>query len=49
VKKEIERVNRGLAGYKKISDFVLRDEEFEKNAQKKIKRFLYKSYAGILP
>jgi long-chain acyl-CoA synthetase len=42
VKKEIERVNRGLAGYKKVSDFVLRDEEFEKNAQKKIKRFLYK-------
>jgi long-chain acyl-CoA synthetase len=44
VKKEIEQVNRSLVGYKKISDFVLRKEEFEKNAQKKVKRFLYKSY-----
>jgi long-chain acyl-CoA synthetase len=45
VKKEIEQVNRTLAGYKKISDFVIRWEEFEKNAQKKIKRYLYASYA----
>jgi long-chain acyl-CoA synthetase len=44
VKKEIEEVNRRLPGYKKISDFTLRYEEFEKNAQKKIRRFLYKSY-----
>jgi long-chain acyl-CoA synthetase len=44
IKTEIERVNRTLVGYKKISDFVMRREEFEKNAQKKIKRFLYKSY-----
>ncbi|MDR2747953.1 MAG: AMP-binding protein, partial [Treponema sp.] len=44
IKKEIEQVNRTLVGYKKISDFVIRREEFEKNAQKKIKRFLYKSY-----
>jgi long-chain acyl-CoA synthetase len=44
VKKEIEAVNRTLVGYKKISDFVLRKEPFEKNAQQKIKRFLYKSY-----
>jgi long-chain acyl-CoA synthetase len=42
VKKEVEQVNRGLTGYKKISDFRLVKEEFEKNAQKKIKRFLYK-------
>ena len=42
VKKEVEKVNRGLTGYKKISDFRLVKEEFEKNAQKKIKRFLYK-------
>jgi long-chain acyl-CoA synthetase len=41
-KKEIEQVNRGLTGYKKISDFRLVQEEFEKNAQKKVKRFLYK-------
>ena len=46
VKKEIARVNRSLVGYKKISDFALRNEEFEKNAQKKIKRFLYKNYSS---
>jgi long-chain acyl-CoA synthetase len=31
-------------GYKKISDFTIRREPFEKNAQQKIRRFLYKSY-----
>jgi long-chain acyl-CoA synthetase len=45
VKKEIEQVNRTLVGYKKITDFTLRKEPFEKNAQQKIKRFLYKDYA----
>jgi len=44
VKKEIEETNRSLPGYKKISDFALRYEAFEKNAQQKIRRFLYKSY-----
>ena len=44
VKKEIEQVNRGLVGYKKITDFAIRKEPFEKNAQQKIRRFLYKSY-----
>ncbi|MDR1898939.1 MAG: AMP-binding protein [Treponema sp.] len=44
VKKEIEKVNRTLPGYKKIADFTLRREPFEKNAQQKIRRFLYKSY-----
>jgi long-chain acyl-CoA synthetase len=44
VKKEIESVNRSLPGYKKISDFMLRAEPFEKNAQQKIRRFMYKSY-----
>ncbi|MDR3191985.1 MAG: AMP-binding protein [Treponema sp.] len=47
VKKEIEEVNRHLAGYKKISDFTLRREPFEKNAQQKIRRFLYiKEYSN---
>jgi long-chain acyl-CoA synthetase len=46
VKKEIEEVNRHLAGYKKISDFVLRREPFEKNAQQKIRRFMYQDYAS---
>lgn len=44
VKKEIEQVNRSLVGYKKIQDFTVRKESFEKNAQQKIRRFLYKSY-----
>ncbi|MDR1251873.1 MAG: AMP-binding protein [Treponema sp.] len=44
IKKEIEEVNRSLPGYKKIGDFTLRVEPFEKNAQQKIQRFLYKSY-----
>ena len=44
VKQEIETINRKLPGYKKIADFVIRYEEFEKNAQKKIRRFLYKKY-----
>jgi len=44
IKKAIEEVNRGLPGYKKISDFMLRKEPFEKNAQQKIRRFMYKHY-----
>jgi long-chain acyl-CoA synthetase len=44
IKKEIEQVNRSLVGYKKIMDFTIRAEPFEKNAQQKIRRFLYKSY-----
>ncbi|MDR2483871.1 MAG: AMP-binding protein [Treponema sp.] len=44
VKKEIEKINRTLVAYKKISDFTIRREGFEKNAQQKIRRFLYKSY-----
>jgi long-chain acyl-CoA synthetase len=44
VKKEVEGANRSLPVFKKISDFTLRKEPFEKNAQQKIRRFLYKSY-----
>jgi long-chain acyl-CoA synthetase len=44
VKKEIEEVNRTLPGYKKIAGFTIRREPFEKNAQQKIRRFLYKNY-----
>jgi long-chain acyl-CoA synthetase len=46
VKDEIDAVNRGLPGYKKIGGFTLRREPFEKNAQQKIRRFLYKDYEG---
>jgi len=44
VRKEIESVNRKLPAYKKIAGFMLRDTGFEKNAQGKIRRFLYKDY-----
>jgi long-chain acyl-CoA synthetase len=44
VKAEIEKVNRSLPGYKKIADFTLVDKAFEKNAQQKIRRFMYKHY-----
>jgi long-chain acyl-CoA synthetase len=44
VKHEIEKANRLLPPYKKIANYTLRYAEFEKNAQKKIRRFLYKDY-----
>ncbi|MCL2763209.1 MAG: AMP-binding protein [Treponema sp.] len=44
IKKIIEETNRGLPSYKKISDFTVRNEPFEKNAQQKIRRFMYKHY-----
>jgi long-chain acyl-CoA synthetase len=44
VKKEVEEANRSLPVFKKISDFTVRKEPFEKNAQQKIRRFLYKEY-----
>jgi long-chain acyl-CoA synthetase len=44
VKEEVERVNRSLPPYKKISDFRVRGAEFEKTSSKKIKRFLYKTW-----
>jgi long-chain acyl-CoA synthetase len=44
IKKEVEEANRSLPVYKKISNFTVRNEPFEKNAQQKIRRFLYKDY-----
>jgi len=41
IKKEVEEANRSLPVYKKIGDFCIRKEAFEKNAQQKIRRFLY--------
>jgi long-chain acyl-CoA synthetase len=46
IKKEVEAVNRTLPSYKKIANFVLHREEFEMNAQRKIKRFKYKDLAN---
>jgi long-chain acyl-CoA synthetase len=49
VKNEIDAVNRSLPGHQKVSGFVLRREPFEKNAQQKIRRFLYKHYENWSP
>jgi len=44
IKEEISSVNKHLATYQKITGHILRDEEFEKTASGKIKRFLYRDY-----
>ncbi|MDR0390040.1 MAG: AMP-binding protein [Spirochaetaceae bacterium] len=46
IKLEIEAKNRTLVGYKKISGFKVVAVPFEKNAQEKIKRYLYKDIAN---
>ena len=48
VKVEIERINRSLPPYKKISNFHLRSKEFDKTSSKKIKRFLYKTWDAAI-
>ena len=45
IKEEIERVNRTLPPYKKVIDFQVREAEFEKTSSRKIKRYLYRSWA----
>jgi hypothetical protein len=47
VRAEIEAVNRTLPGYKKIVDYKIRLEPFEKTASAKIKRYLYASFADL--
>ena len=49
VRAQVLDVNRGLEPYKKISDFVVRKEEFEMTSSRKIKRYLYKDYAAPRP
>ncbi len=46
IEAEVKQINRGLPPYKKISDFIIRNEEFEKTSSRKIKRFLYSSEYG---
>lgn len=41
VSEEIAAVNKKLPSYKKISQIIIRKEEFEKTSSLKIKRFLY--------
>jgi len=43
IRNEVEEANRALPVYKKIGDFCIRKEPFEKNAQQKIRRFMYTS------
>ena len=39
IKKEIEKVNKELASFKRILDFEIRENEFEKTTTQKIKRY----------
>ena len=41
IAEEVKQVNRVLANYKRIRQFSLRHEEFEKTTTRKIKRYLY--------
>ncbi|MDD3625765.1 MAG: hypothetical protein PHV06_00455, partial [bacterium] len=42
IKKEIYKVNEKSPVFKRIKDFQIREEEFEKTSTKKVKRYLYK-------
>ncbi|HDS09808.1 MAG TPA: long-chain fatty acid--CoA ligase [Firmicutes bacterium] len=42
IKKEIYKVNEKSPVFKRIKDFQIRQEEFEKTSTKKVKRYLYK-------
>ena len=48
VKAEVERINRGLPPYKKVFDFFVRSDEFEKTSSRKIKRYLYRTWAAAI-
>jgi long-chain acyl-CoA synthetase len=48
VKTEVERINRALPPYKKVSDFHVRGLEFEKTSSRKIKRYLYKTWSAAI-
>ena len=39
IKKEIDKINKGLPNYKQIRKFYIREEEFEKTTTQKIKRY----------
>jgi long-chain acyl-CoA synthetase len=41
LKKEVEEVNKGLASYKRVNSFKIREEEFPKTTTRKIKRYLF--------
>ena len=39
LRKEIDRVNTQLPVFKRITDFIVRENEFEKTTTQKIKRY----------
>lgn len=39
IRKEIQNINKNLAPFKRIQDFIIRDKEFEKTTVQKIKRY----------
>jgi long-chain acyl-CoA synthetase len=45
-KAEVERINRSLPPYKKVEEFRVREAEFEKTSSRKIKRYLYRTWAA---
>jgi len=45
IKKEINKLSRDFAPYKRVKHFNLRYEEFPKTTTKKIKRYLFNSLA----
>jgi len=48
VRAEIERINRSLPPYKKIGEYRVREEEFEKTSSRKIKRYLYRTWEAAV-
>jgi long-chain acyl-CoA synthetase len=45
IRSEVEEINKTLPPYKKITDLIIRETEFEKNSSRKIRRFLYRDYS----
>jgi len=43
LRREVGRINDQLASFKRIKDFVIREEEFPKTSTKKIKRYLLRT------
>ena len=47
LKKEIGEYCTGLADYKRVKDFEVREEEFPKSSTKKIKRYLFTKKSAV--
>ena len=42
INKTVKQINSDTEAYKKISNFAIKTEEFDKTSTRKIKRFLFK-------